>query len=433
MRIRIPRVSGYWRDVSWVMSGALFAQLINLVGLPVLTRLYEPASFAAVALLVNVSAVIGVFMTLRYEYAIPLPRSRFSMDCAVALCSALVLIGVVFWTLVAALFLYLYHDSDIGQNAYVIALAPLAAGFQCGGVAFAHATQRLGGYRKTASAEIASKAGYILAALAFVNFPSPLGLLLAYCLGAASKLLLLVNWPLLKSLAIMGIRRRSRVRTRIVFVLRKYRGVALSLVVSGAIVSFTGLAPTIFVSDRYGPDALGQFALVLSTTYLPSALIGAAMGAVYFQRAAKLHAAGASIFSLWQETARKLVLMALAVFATLYLLSTWLYPFLFGSSWKLAGEIAQTLAPASALAFASTPLDKTSSIVGVWKYMPGWHVVRLFTVCAVILVADKLNWTMLDYCAWLAIQSSVMYAIDFIAQGVFAANAQPVRARGATH
>ena len=59
-----------------------------------------------------------------------------------------------------------------------------------------------------------------------------------------------------------------------------------ALVGSHLMATVTGAAPLLYISHAYGSNPLGQFALVMSTIFLPASLLGAASCQVYYQRAA---------------------------------------------------------------------------------------------------------------------------------------------------
>src|SRR5690606_15587793 len=66
---------------------------------------------------------------------------------------------------------------------------------------------------------------------------------------------------------------------------RAYSRLGGSLVISHVFLSCTAAIPSVFIAHAYGSEMLGQFALAFQAVYLPSALLGSAIGNVYYQRA----------------------------------------------------------------------------------------------------------------------------------------------------
>lgn len=63
------------RGVLTIMSGHVAGQAVALLLLPVLTRLYSPADFGGLAIYTSLIGLGGVTVTLRYDAAIPIPKS----------------------------------------------------------------------------------------------------------------------------------------------------------------------------------------------------------------------------------------------------------------------------------------------------------------------------------------------------------------------
>src|SRR5690606_4627856 len=95
--------------------------------------------------------------------------------------------------------------------------------------------------------------------------------------------------------------------------IKKYKGRAKGMVISNTILTFSGLLPILFISKQYGATSLGQFSLVMATIFLPSGLVGAAVGNVFYQRSANLWNTGSYIElkNLWQDTLIKLIFFAI--------------------------------------------------------------------------------------------------------------------------
>ena len=62
------------RHVVTLASGTAMGQLLLVLALPVLTRLYSPADYGALAVYSATLTVLLVLVSLRFEVAIPLPE-----------------------------------------------------------------------------------------------------------------------------------------------------------------------------------------------------------------------------------------------------------------------------------------------------------------------------------------------------------------------
>src|SRR5690554_2329394 len=82
-----------------LVTGTAIGQLIAILALPVLTRLYGPESFAVLAVYVSTLSLLTVIACFRLEIAIPLPKSD---RVAAALC-VLAIGSVLLFTLLSSL------------------------------------------------------------------------------------------------------------------------------------------------------------------------------------------------------------------------------------------------------------------------------------------------------------------------------------------
>ncbi len=418
----VPR-SSYWQDISWVASGTALAQLIGLLSMPLLTRLYSPADFAALSIFTQAAAFAMGLMTLRFEYAIQLPRHEIGALALLRLVLLLATLGALLgtplmWWAGPRLAGWLGQPAmDIGLR-----LVPLTAAVMAAALALQHLAQRRREFRRSGVAEAINKLAYALWALVgHWILPGAIGLLSAIGLGTVAKVLVLLPaGPGRPGARSHKPHRRTWWRL-IGRALRDHAALARSMVSSHLMLTFTGLIPALYLTRQHGADVLGQYALVVSTNYLPSALVGTAIGQVYYQRAAEHWSKGEAIGALWRSTTRRLTMLGLPMFIALALLSPWLYPWLFGAQWQQAGLFSAILCLASLLSFVTVPLDRTSLVVGAWRYLPWWHFGRLLSTAGVVGWAALADLSAVQFMVALSLQMSAMYTIDLVAQRRFAA------------
>ena len=58
------------KNIGILASGSVVAQIIGLLTLPILTRLYTPEAFGHYQLYLGAAAIFGILPTLRLDYAI---------------------------------------------------------------------------------------------------------------------------------------------------------------------------------------------------------------------------------------------------------------------------------------------------------------------------------------------------------------------------
>jgi teichuronic acid exporter len=413
---RIAPRSAYWVDVAWVAGINALAQGIGVLAMPLLTRLYTPADFAAVNVFVNTAAFASVLLSLRLEYMVQLAREDGEAVSLVHLVWALSLAGCAVamplaWVFRAPLAQWLGSPGLAGSLVFV----PVTAALVSASLALQHLRQRQQQFKVSSSSDVVNKLGYVGTALAgHLLMPGPGGLLAAQGAGACGKL----GW-LLQAGHGLSVSVRTFDTSTMARMFSRYMHLSGSLVVSHLMLALTGLIPSVFIGHVYGAAVLGQFALVMSTIFLPASLLGMAIGQVYYQRSAAAWAEGRDFHGYWRDTTRKLFRLGAPIYALVALASPWAYPLVFGSNWELAGQFAPYMAVTGFFAFLTGPLDRSCLIVGAWRYIPLWHMARTLTTAAVAALAWWGGWSAQVFLLALTLQMSTLYMVDFFAERRF--------------
>lgn len=422
--------SAYWRDILWQASGNGVAQVVGLLGLPLLTRLYTPQDFGVQNLFILAVGFASGLMTWRYEYFIQLPKDSSEAKCLLHLVFLLGIVTLfistpVVWVFDDQLAVWLGNPELSTWLVFVPATALLVSY----AVAVQHSVQRRGNYRRSGLSELAGKSAYIgCGATGGAAVSGPLGLIAAPAASAIGKIFFLLaidkKWGKFRKIWVKGLYLDLPDYVGVLRLARRYERLAGSLVFSALLSTCTGAIPAIYIAHAYGGSVLGQFALVTSTIYLPAGLIGTAIGQVYYQRAAECHANNKSFFDLWSNTAKRLIGFGVPVYISVAVVSTWAYPFVFGGAWADAGKYGAWMAIAAFFSFISGPLDRTSLVVGVWWYLPIWHIARFITTGGVVFASWLYTWSFDGFLILLVVQIASMYLIDFFAERRFALQKQ---------
>lgn len=95
---------------------AVITQLLQLLSIPVVTRLYEPSEYGLWALWISLGTLVGSVATLRYEVAIVLPKRDVDALALFCLCLGLTIISAILVTPLAVVFLYQEHNEFATGN-----------------------------------------------------------------------------------------------------------------------------------------------------------------------------------------------------------------------------------------------------------------------------------------------------------------------------
>jgi len=406
--------SRYLRDVLWQASGSTAAQVLGVAAMPVLTRLYAPSDFAALTLFSQLVVGLSIVMTLRLEYLVMLPADASE---------AWSILRVVGWLgfghvliLTPGLYLLPLHSEWVAQQGAISSwlwLVPVTAWIASMALGYQQIVQRGGDFRSSGSSEFLGRLAYVCCAIAgAAALPSIVGLMSSTVANGLAKLLWVVRSAGYRSVTLL---RNSKATPS-----ASIRRLALSTSLSNLISLVSGLAPMLFIGSAYGESALGQYGLVVSTLYLPSTLLGQAIGQVYYQRASQIHSSRQPFAGLLLQTSRSLAFIGAPIYGAIALAAPFLYPLVFGGNWADAGNLAQSLCLAAFASFISTPLDRTSLIVRAWWYLTTWHTLRALGVGLALWAAQAHRLPLESCVLLLAGVSASAYAVDWLASYAFA-------------
>lgn len=413
--------SSFWADVRWQAIGNAIAQLVGVLGMPILTRLYLPEDFAAQSVFLQVAMFFAGVMTWRYEYFVQLPKDHAGAQALIRLTFLLALAGTA--VLTPIVWLATQQVASLAADPVLskwLWLAPATAALISISLAYQHRVQRFGLFKLSGLGEIAAKLGYVgSGAVASLLGAGGLGLLLTTASGTAAKFFFHLAFG-------QGAIEPAPEHTRnvgwlnaILAAAREYRALATSMLVSHLMGTVTGLAPILYVGYAYGSSVLGQYSLVTMTIFLPASLIGNAIGQVFYQRAAQYWAQGESFEPLWKQTFLRLAVIGVPLHALVALTSPWLYPAIFGANWADAGQYAVLISIAACCAFVCTPMERSCLIVGRWRYQALWHAARALTTLLVVATAHVLHLSFKAFLLTLVWQMSTLYLADLFMERRF--------------
>lgn len=407
---KVSAKSSYWKDVFFQASGNSVAQIIGILCMPILTRLYSPEIFAMQAIFIQIVTLLAAFITFRFEYFLQLLDD---VNQSYSFILFIICLGFLM-TLILTLVIVSLKATDLLGNFNIVIssvfyLAPITAYFICLSIAIQHEAERRGDFKSTSISAVSSKLSYVSSGVILSLFLNSIGLILTTLFGAIGKIIALRRYFLLFFHNIRSV----SINTSLI---NNYIARSKGMVASNTILSFSALLPMFFISKQYGAEFLGQFSLVIATVFIPSGLIGSAVGSVFYQRSARLWNVKAyfELKKLWLETVTKLLIFAIPTYLIIYLISKWAYPFIFGQIWLEAGKIAQLMSLAAFFSFLAGPLDKLSLVLSVAYYLPAIHIVRLLLISLIIFFAYFLKLNEIDFILVFSIGMSLIYLVDIV-------------------
>ncbi len=400
---RFLPVSGFARKVGLLTSGTAAAQLITLLILPILTRLFSPEQFGVLASYVAIVAIVSTVSGLRYETAIPL-ASNDSQAFHLLLLSAG---SVFFFAFVTTSFVALLPDHvlPLGGVKWLIPVGLVGIGIY---QALSFWALRNKAYKTLAKTKFSQGIGRAVTQMgAGLLGAGAGGLALGEVVGRSAGIVPLA-WSERHRLLVFG---RKVTYNELCSTARVYREFPL-LVSPASLMNSAGLqVPTLLIASLYGPIVAGWYFAAQRIVALPVQMIARAVGDVFLAEAPEVAKKDPARLRIMFRTVSNRLLLCGAVPAGMLILGApWTVSWLLGAEWKTAGVFLQLLTVAFLFALAYSPIN--FAIIGRNDYSLLWAGLRLLTTTGAVTVSYVLGWSAVTCVATLSFAIAINYLIE---------------------
>lgn len=335
-------MSGFARNVLVLGSGNVVAQVISVLAVPVLTRLYSPLEFGAFSLMFSLVAVAYPVATLRLNSAILLPEDETTADTLLLLSViSVIAVSVLVMPVVA---ITLHGTAPLDEPTRAV-LWFLVAGVLVHGLVqclelwlLRHRRYPLMAWGAVGES-VTDRLFAIVMGLAQTGLAAWLAL--GRVVGGMAHLLILAAGA-----ARAGHRPAIRAATResLEATLRRYRQFPLYSTWALLFANGGREVPTLVLGALFSATVAGMYALGVRVLGFPSLLIGDAVAKVFFRHATDIAGEPQRLSESTGLLVRFSVYMMFPPMLLLSVVGPQLFQWVFGQAWLDAGRFAQILA-----------------------------------------------------------------------------------------
>jgi lipopolysaccharide exporter len=379
---------GFLDNVLELVTGTTIAQIVGIVIVPILARLFSPNDFGTADLFVSISSVIGVVVCLRYELAIMLPDS--DVEAINVLVGALLSAFLV--SLLSGLGLFLCRNMLLqwlqapDLHAY-LRYIPFVVWLMGVNVSLTYWLSRQKRFRELSFSRVANTVGSTGTKLSagLLGIQNATGLITGYIAGLLASVSTLVWWT----------RRDYSILSEVDFhqILDKlihYRNFPLISSWSALLNVASVQIPIFLLSALFSQTVVGYYGLSLRVIQLPMSLIGAAVAQVFFQRASEAHRTG-QLSTVVYTVYKQLVKFALFPMLVLSLVGKELFVIVFGSQWSEAGIYAQILSFWRFWVFIGSPISTLPSVLQRQNVELSFNILLFTSRVAALLIGGAIG------------------------------------------
>lgn len=378
MIARIGKITkgSFFRNVAIVATGTAGAQAITMAFAPVITRLYGPEAFGMLGTFMAILGVLIPIAALTYPIAIVLPKSDVDAK-SLAKLSAILALVIAAVTAIVLLVAggWIAEALSLGTIAGFLLLIPFAMLFSAYKQILTQWLIRKKQFKITARVAVI-QALTINSAKAGVGWFHPV--------GAALIVIATIGHALHAALLWSGIRSRETAHPNqdestgtIRELAKRHRDFPLYRAPQVALNGLSQSLPILMLASFFGPAAAGFYTLGRTVMGVPSTLIGQSVANVFYPRITEAAHSGENLQKLLVRATSAMAAAGVVPFGVVVAFGPWLFSFVFGAEWVVAGEYARWLALWMYFGFLNRPSVAAIATLGLQDFFLLYEVVSV--------------------------------------------------------
>ncbi|MEJ2054345.1 MAG: oligosaccharide flippase family protein [Calditrichaceae bacterium] len=357
----------FYKNIFTLFGGLIIAQVIPLLIVPVLTRIYSVEIFGIFFIYSAIVVILSIFATLQYEITIVLPEEDsdainlliLSLSTSLII-SILLFIIIFFFNRQIALLL---GDSNIGPWLFLIPVSIFFTGiFQ----SFSYFGNRFKKYKTISGGRIVKSTITGLSQLScgitgYEKFGLIGGLIFGQIISAAymavkffKKVFIFLHQVSVK---------------RMIRLIKIYKNVPTYNTLMGLQNRLSGYLPFFLLGNYYGVTIVSLYGLAHRIIGTPTGIVSQSIGQVFYQKASESYNNKDDLYGLVKGLYIKLLKVAIIPFTLLFFIAPAAFKFIFGPEWISTGRIIQILTPWLLLSFLNTPITSVITILNKQKVL----------------------------------------------------------------
>ena len=375
--------NSFVKNVSTLAIGSVLSQVITVLGSFALARIYIAESFGLLSLFASLSSIFAVIATGRYEYAILLPekdndaKKIVHLIWAIAFCISFVFLLII---------LVLRHI-QIGKfteivHSTIFLIFPLHVFFIAVFSSLQYWIQRRKDYKKISILALIQSIVNVFVSvglgLIFVKF----GLII----GAVSAIVITSGYILFIYKELFQFSNLNE----LLLIANKYISFPKFMLVSDVSISFSQQFVPILFTSLFSTSVVGLYYIANRLLRLPTIVLTSSISDVFRNEAIDRLREHGNCTSLYFQTLKKLVSIALPTFILIYFLSPFGFALVLGEEWKTSGFYAQILCIVLFFEFISLPMNSLFYIFEKQKIYMFIQVLNSITGFLFIILIFKL-------------------------------------------
>ncbi|NLV27956.1 MAG: oligosaccharide flippase family protein [Methanomicrobiales archaeon] len=326
----------YYKGVFILGVGTASAQLIGILSVPIITRLYDPSDFGVLAVYSSILAIVGIGATFSYQTAFSLTKNEVERSSLLSLCILILIsttIGLILIFFIGKTYLYtIFNLRSIEEYSIFLIIGFFGMGLYSilNEWAIRERDYKRITYTKINQGIAGSLSKIILGILSY----GATGLIIGHILFQIAGIGTFVDAMLKKDKEILKFRNLQN----IVEIAKKFNRFPLFTFPAMVVNTIALQIPPIMLLNIYNSQIVGYFALAQMLLILPESVIASAISQAYIGEASKMiRDESRNLRLFYLQTMKKLIMIALPLIGIPTLFAPYILPIILGSEWVEAG------------------------------------------------------------------------------------------------
>ena len=399
----------FTKNTLTLAGGTYIAQVISLVSLPILSRMYLPEIFGYFAIYMAILLLLVSISSMRYEFAIVQAKNKNESMYVVIICILL----NIFITCLSFLIIFFYFFfefntfKNIGLITYLIPFNLLFLG------TFNILTNWLlknNKFRNISKLYIIQNILIFASQIIFGLIGFNQGLIIGYFFGSSVIFLYtFFNFVII-------FKGREKLSTKkLKNTAKKYIDLPKFSTIGVFADNFSMQAPIFFISSLFSSILVGSFNMVMKALYFPLGAISGAINNVLFKKISSLTNTNPELIRpLIIKISFFLFLAMLPFILIFWLFGPEIFLFILGKEWIIAGELSKILVIVIAVRFIVSSCNSVMLINKNIKLGVLWQLFRFCTITVTLsyFVYNDISFNFLMYV--FLIHECTVYFIYFL-------------------
>lgn len=400
--------SSYKKNVLFLMSGRVIAQVLPILLTPLLTRIYSPEEFGVFAVYYTVVSLVSMVSSWRYCLAIILPKKEEDAKRLLLLSWTLTFVTTIFFAVIMFIFggelFQLLKTPTLNSYLWLMVVNVLVLGLSESAYFY--------GLRKKAYKTLS--ANVIVQSLTVVLFR----IILGYFVSTEYGLLMSLFLEYIVSIALLVYRLEiykfdfGNLFNGLKRVCKKYVRFPKYSLFADILSMSSNLSANLFINSIFGSTSSGYYSMSDKILGSPIWFVTSSVGDVFKQEASEKLRNKGGVYKLFVKTARTLFLLGIIPFSLIFLVVPYIIPFLLGEGWEPVGNFIRIFSLMYFAKFVVTPISYIVYIVNKQNYNLLFQGLRFGALLLAFVLGYYLEDLYFALVAW-SVLTTFSYVITF--------------------